>query len=299
MIEAFLAKKGFQDIRDERTYHGKTQSQTIHAQTPSGVSVSMRVKLCWRRQKPGAATKSAAQLMARAKHDQWEASIQARLDNYQAEGITHLLLVQREANAIALAALAPLSVVLPIWCAQRDVSTMVIESGRFKNRTKNHAMNGSSPTLWLRDEAAPEVPAQLWDHPDVVDIGSGGSSSLATIDDTYNDLPGIDIELIGADGGKKLRVQRSYVRRDPKVRAAVRRRAQGVCERAGCGAHRDYPGFLDVHHILGVAKSDRVFNCVALCPNCHRDAHFGPNSVAINDALLAIAKERSKAKSIA
>ncbi|MBU9434829.1 HNH endonuclease [Burkholderia multivorans] len=28
-----------------------------------------------------------------------------------------------------------------------------------------------------------------------------------------------------------------------------------------------------MHHILGVEKGDRIWNCVALCPNCHRDTH--------------------------
>ncbi|CAN0604767.1 unnamed protein product, partial [Ectocarpus sp. 12 AP-2014] len=35
--------------------------------------------------------------------------------------------------------------------------------------------------------------------------------------------------------------------------------------------------FLEVHHIIPLAESghDAVENTMALCPNCHREAHFG------------------------
>ncbi|AIO34480.1 HNH endonuclease family protein [Burkholderia cenocepacia] len=52
-----------------------------------------------------------------------------------------------------------------------------------------------------------------------------------------------------------------------------------------------YPGFLDVHHILGVEKGDRVWNCVALCPNCHRDARHSPDADGLNSQLLASAEQ--------
>jgi 5-methylcytosine-specific restriction protein A len=85
-------------------------------------------------------------------------------------------------------------------------------------------------------------------------------------------------------------VLRSEVKRDPHVRHAVLARAHG-CERDGCGQTQHYPGFLDVHHILGVEKGDRVWNCVALCPNCHRDAHYSPEAQALNVQLLAYAEK--------
>ena len=90
------------------------------------------------------------------------------------------------------------------------------------------------------------------------------------------------------DGSKRFEIIRSEVQRDAKVRKAVLARAAG-CERPECGANRPFAGILDVHHILGVEKSDRVWNCVALCPNCHREAHFAPNAEEINSELLTIA----------
>lgn len=113
------------------------------------------------------------------------------------------------------------------------------------------------------------------------------------IDDTLDDLAP-DYSTFGSDGAARVSTVRSYVKRDPRVRAEVRRRANGRCERPSCTAGRRYEGFLDVHHILGVQKSDRVWNCVALCPNCHRDAHYAPDAAQINVMLLQFAKRFQK-----
>ena len=116
-------------------------------------------------------------------------------------------------------------------------------------------------------------------------------NSETTVDDTFYDLPGFDSSLFGSDGPPVVQTQRTYVKRDPNVRAEVLRRANGKCERPGCEATRRYEGFFDVHHILGASKSDRVYNCVALCPNCHREAHFAPDCDEMNKKLLAFARK--------
>jgi hypothetical protein len=116
-------------------------------------------------------------------------------------------------------------------------------------------------------------------------------------DDTINDLGGLDWVLLGRDEAKRIRQMVSGVARDPAVRSAVIKRSNGICERPGCGAKRDFNGFLDVHHILGAEKSDRLWTCVALCPNCHRDAHFSPNSELLNSELLKFANNFNPTKS--
>lgn len=110
-------------------------------------------------------------------------------------------------------------------------------------------------------------------------------------DDSIDDLQGTDSSLFGSDGSKSVKKIVSGVIRDPKVRRWVAKRAKHRCERSECDDQRDYPGFIDVHHILGAGKGDRVWNCVALCPNCHREAHFAPNRVAINKALTKYARQ--------
>jgi hypothetical protein len=57
----------------------------------------------------------------------------------------------------------------------------MIGKGALKRLTKNHAMNGSSPTLYLQEDRAPEIADALWNYPGVVNLielhpfrGSGG-----------------------------------------------------------------------------------------------------------------------------
>lgn len=44
---------------------------------------------------------------------------------------------------------------------------------------------------------------------------------------------------------------------------------------------------LEVHHLRRLADggSDTVANAVALCPNCHREIHYGINKSALVDSM--------------
>lgn len=68
--------------------------------------------------------------------------------------------------------------------------------------------------------------------------------------------------------------------RDPKVKAWVLKEAGGKCECCSCDAPFTTPEgepFLEVHHLRHLADggSDTVANAIALCPNCHREMHYG------------------------
>lgn len=70
-------------------------------------------------------------------------------------------------------------------------------------------------------------------------------------------------------------------KRNPDVIAEVLDRATGICE--GCGKPApfkrasDGSPYLEVHHRVPLSKGgkDIIDNALALCPNCHRKAHFG------------------------
>lgn len=113
---------------------------------------------------------------------------------------------------------------------------------------------------------------------------TGGKAKDDSIDDLYGDD-------CGSDDPPRYKVVSSGIRRDPRVRRKVIKRSKRICERSSCGTRRSYPGFIEVHHILGAAKSDRVWNCVALCPNCHREAHYAPNRNKLNKELLRYAAQ--------
>lgn len=73
----------------------------------------------------------------------------------------------------------------------------------------------------------------------------------------------------------------NYVR-DPRVVAWVLTQASGHCECCEVPApftREDGSAFLEVHHVQRLADGgeDTVNNAVALCPNCHRELHYGAN----------------------
>lgn len=79
----------------------------------------------------------------------------------------------------------------------------------------------------------------------------------------------------------KLAVTVTVYRRNPDVVAEVLLRANGSCEACGKKAPfaraKDGSPYLEIHHKLQLAKGgdDTVANAMALCPNCHREKHYG------------------------
>jgi 5-methylcytosine-specific restriction protein A len=301
MLTGFLSKRGFSDLRDLRTTYGTAQSQILSGVDDQGNGIAMWVRLCWRNSEGRSASGySAAQLRSKIDGGDWLGTLAKMMDHEKNKGITHLLLVQRSKNVILHAAAIPIDSVIPIWVAQRDISDGLIRAGKLGNRTKNHAMNGASPTLWLKDDKAPAVAKVLWRHRGVRDLSQiplvNKRENSARASDSFDDLPGLDYSTLGSDGAVKFQRVTSGVKRNPKVRLEVLRLSGNSCERNGCGGKREYPGFIDVHHILGAEKGDRVWNCVALCPNCHRESHFSPDRAKINSELLTLAQLRYPAQ---
>ncbi|MDN7586632.1 HNH endonuclease [Burkholderia seminalis] len=79
----------------------------------------------------------------------------------------------------------------------------------------------------------------------------------------------------------RVEVTTTVFRRNADVIVETLARADGRCE--GCGMpapfrrRTDGSAYLEVHHRvpLAVGGEDTVYNAIALCPNCHRDAHYG------------------------
>jgi 5-methylcytosine-specific restriction protein A len=295
-IVPLLNRHGFEVLADERTVRGTATTQVITAKRGKGDPVKLHVRLCWRRDGRNARedSYSAAQLRASLIEDSWEKTLAFVADRARAAGNDFALFVQDAADGVVFAAMVPSDQIPAIWQRQREVSANIIERGDTGRWRKNHAENGSSPTIWLQDDRWPTAHAvadALWQWPGVVNILAlpALSESAASLD-SVDDLPA-DRALLGRDIGERLVSIKSGYPRDPKVRAAVLVRAEGRCEREECGEQRPYPGFLDVHHILGVGVSDRAWTCVAICPNCHREAHFAPDQSAINVRLMEYAKQ--------
>ncbi|HCF0767800.1 TPA: HNH endonuclease [Pseudomonas aeruginosa] len=83
-----------------------------------------------------------------------------------------------------------------------------------------------------------------------------------------------------------------YRRRSAAVHLYATLRANGRCE--GCGMlapffRPDGRAFLEVHHMTRLADDgpDLPANVVALCPNCHRRAHYSIDRMEFGCALRA------------
>ena len=82
--------------------------------------------------------------------------------------------------------------------------------------------------------------------------------------------------------------------RDPHVHSYVLQRAKGLCELCKKPApfmSSSNAPFLEVHHVKRLADggADVPHNAVALCPNCHREAHHGIKWKEIGKKLKRVA----------
>jgi hypothetical protein len=99
------------------------------------------------------------------------------------------------------------------------------------------------------------------------------------------------IDDLGADIPKQTVATIIRYDRDPAVRDAVLKRANGRCEYCcKLGFLRaDGSHYLESHHIIALAKEgeDRLSNVIALCPEHHREAHFGVRSAELEQEMIA------------
>ena len=73
-------------------------------------------------------------------------------------------------------------------------------------------------------------------------------------------------------------------KRNPDVIVEVLKRANGICEHCKKPAPflraKDGSPYLEIHHWTHLSEGgeDTIENAAALCPNCHRELHFGQNT---------------------
>jgi hypothetical protein len=106
----------------------------------------------------------------------------------------------------------------------------------------------------------------------------------------YVDAKSNAIEDLGSDAPERTKSEVWSYPRDPKVRDAVLQRAKGKCEYCGTLGFLKPDGtrYLESHHIIALAKdgADKLTNVIALCPNDHREAHYGKRCEEIEKAMI-------------
>jgi 5-methylcytosine-specific restriction protein A len=91
-----------------------------------------------------------------------------------------------------------------------------------------------------------------------------------------------------------------YRRRSIQIKKYALLRADGKCEKCDNNApFEDKYGipFLEVHHILSLSDDgpDLPINVAAICPNCHKEAHFGITKEKIKNDLSQRILEKENA----
>ena len=90
----------------------------------------------------------------------------------------------------------------------------------------------------------------------------------------------------------KKTVSSQIFERSPQIRKSVLARACGYCELCGEKGFVSSSGaiYLESHHIVPLSEegADSINNVIALCPNHHREAHYGKEKENIKSKLLKI-----------
>lgn len=128
----------------------------------------------------------------------------------------------------------------------------------------------------------------------LVPVDGEGFHSGETIGNTSTNLVSLRQELIDQSQPHKHLAKvtlAEYRQRSNKVRRYALLRANGKCEACGCPApfvDGQGNGFLEVHHILRLADDgiDAPRNVAAICPNCHRRAHYSADRESFRQHLL-------------
>ncbi|WP_321951641.1 HNH endonuclease [Burkholderia cenocepacia] len=115
------------------------------------------------------------------------------------------------------------------------------------------------------------------------DFGAVQAQFSAAVERALGDSPALRRARLGEAPRlpQKTRVVTEAYIRNPDVVAEVLIRAKGACERCAKPApfirRSDCTPYLEVHHRvqLSAGGEDVVENAIALCPNCHRELHYG------------------------
>lgn len=101
---------------------------------------------------------------------------------------------------------------------------------------------------------------------------------------------------------KKEIISSSYLR-NQQEKLKVLRRANNICENTDCSKNipfikSDNSTYLEVHHIIPISQQgpDNEQNIIALCPNCHREAHYGKDKDIFSKKFQKIVSAKSKEK---
>ncbi|MBO9682854.1 MAG: HNH endonuclease [Flavisolibacter sp.] len=130
----------------------------------------------------------------------------------------------------------------------------------------------------------------------IIDTHSGNLNQNEERNLSLSDLKK-KLENKSAKPEKGISSSKEYFKRSETIIAYAKARANGLCECCGKPApfvdSSNLP-FLEVHHIFRLADDgpDEPENVAAICPNCHREAHYGNKKEEIKLRLVEIISKK-------
>jgi hypothetical protein len=107
----------------------------------------------------------------------------------------------------------------------------------------------------------------------------------------------LDQDDIGNESPNKNSSVVAFYERDSKVRKEVIQMAKGKCEYCSQEGFLKSDGarYLEAHHIIALSNQgkDMVINVIALCPNHHKETHYGKESKQLENKFIEIVKIES------
>jgi len=121
--------------------------------------------------------------------------------------------------------------------------------------------------------------------------GNTSKVSESAIDDLA-DIPE------GSDFPDRAKVISQVIKRDPRVRAHALKRANGRCEYCDVRGFPTTNGgfYVEAHHIIALSDSgrDTVDNVIALCPQHHRQAHYGIDAESLEAEFIKVLEKLNR-----
>jgi len=129
-------------------------------------------------------------------------------------------------------------------------------------------------------------------------LGTASSSSDESANSRSCRRGSLDDLEIGSEAPDRADSIRSSFIRDDKVREYVYSRACGKCEYCGKVGFEKSNGrrYLETHHIILLSNNgkDTIDNVIGLCPEHHREAHYGKSAESLEKRFMDIIKSANE-----
>ncbi|MEN2433152.1 HNH endonuclease signature motif containing protein [Comamonas sp. F1-6] len=178
-----------------------------------------------------------------------------------------------------------------VWDPKADVGTIVRPDSSKSDGLLRASITMEDIERFEQEGPPSDAELERYFVPDAVSISRADFHDLDGVNEDFNQRLAVSLQSSAADRKRRLaradpvpprvEVRTSVFVRNTDVIVEVLERAAGVCE--GCQKPAPFvrasngTPYLEVHHRVHLAHGgpDTVANALALCPNCHRQQHFG------------------------